>query len=104
MDNLNQFMVMRYDKHLVHVIEEPHMSSIDYYHLVVRTGFEPVLSPFCVHRELRYHLRHLTIYPLHQLNGLAAIWEWGFPLIRDSVVRTGIEPVTPWASTKCSTF
>lgn len=21
----------------------------------VRTGFEPVLSPFCVHRELRYH-------------------------------------------------
>ena len=27
------------------------------------------------------HYVHLTIYPLHQLNGLAAIWEWGHPVI-----------------------
>ena len=27
----------------------------------------------------------------------------GFPLFRDSVVLVGIEPTTPWASTKCST-
>jgi len=33
MDNLNQFAVMRYDNHLVNVVDGPRMPSISYYHL-----------------------------------------------------------------------
>ena len=33
MDNLNQFVVMRYDNHLVNVVDGPRMPSISYYHL-----------------------------------------------------------------------
>jgi len=33
MDNLNQFTIMRYDNHLVNVIDRPRMLSIGYYHL-----------------------------------------------------------------------
>ena len=56
-----------------------------------KVGFEPTDSrqfpTECFANKTSYHLT-----PLHQVNGLAAIWEWGFPVnsgLRDVV---GIEP------------